>query len=247
MGIVSMGLVSFALVLLGARLLRLSRRSGQEPERWLGFAFSSAGASAWLLPLAASGALTPETSRLVALAAQVGMTGAVCSFALFTWRVFRAGSVPARWLALGLIVANVAAAGGVVASGTPVPTGPIGLVMVLGRCGALLWLFFESAVCAQRARRRLQLGLADPILANRFLLWTIWTGALAVIPLFVLALRAVGALAAPVPGAPLPQLLVAVLATLGAGGAAAAVAVWLAFFPPPAYQRWVSAGAARAT
>ncbi len=247
MGIALMALVSLALAALGARLLRLSRRSGLEPERWLGFAFSSAGASAWLLPLAASGSLAPETSRILALVAQVGLTGAVCAFAVFTWRVFRSDSPAARWLALVVVVANVAAAGAVVASGVPIPTGPAGLAIVLARCGALLWLFVESALCARRARRRVRIGLGDPIVANRFVLWTVWTGTLAAIPLFVLGLRAAGALEAPVAGAPLPPMLTAVLVLLGAGGAAAALAVWLAFFPPAAYRRWILAGAARAT
>ena len=63
------------------------------------------------------------------------------------------------------------------------------------------------------------------------------------IPLFVLVLRAFGTLEAPAPGEPLPAMLRAVLAVLGIGGAAAAVAVWLAFFPPSTYQRWLVASA----
>jgi hypothetical protein len=55
MRILSIGLVSLALALLGARLLRLARHTGAQPERWLGLAFLCAGASTWLLPLAAIG------------------------------------------------------------------------------------------------------------------------------------------------------------------------------------------------
>lgn len=243
MRLVAIAIVSLALAALGARLLGLARRSGEEPERWLGLAFASAGTSVWLLPLAASGALAPEPSRLLALAAQAGITGAVVGFALFVWRVFRPASRPAAVFAVGLIAANVAAGGAVVASGTPVPVGAVGLATILARCAVLLWMFFESSVHARRMRRRLRLGLADPVIANRFVLWSIWTGALALIPLFVLALRALGLLVAAAPGAPIPATLGAVLAALGAGGAAAAVAVWLAFFPPPSYARWLVAHA----
>ena len=244
MGVVLVGLVSVALAGLGVRLLRLPRTSGETPERWLGGAFASAGASAWLLPLAASGLLDPELSRRLALAAQAGMTAAIACFVLFAWRVFRPGSRGARALACALLAVNALAAAAVVAGGTPVPVGPVGLVVVLARASALLWLFAESTLHAVRMRRRLHLGLADPIVANRFLLWSIWTGALALIPLFVLAMRALGGLEPAVPGAPLPGAVRAVLAVLGSGGAAAAVAVWLAFFPPAAYRRWLVARAA---
>ena len=103
----------------------------------------------------------------------------------------------------------------------------------------MLWLFVESVHYASRMRRRVRLGLGDPIVANRFTLWAIWTGALACIPLFVLALRTLGILEAPVPGAPLPASVRAIIAMLGSGGAAALVACWLAFFPPAAYRRWI--------
>lgn len=240
--LVATGLVSLGLLLLGLRLLGLSRRSGKTPERWLGLAFACAGAGVWLLLLAALGDLAPERARLLALAAQAGLTGAVAFLVVFAWRTFRAGSSAARTLALALLGANLAAGAAVVATGVPVPAGPLGLTMVLARSAALSWLFVESTLFALRMRRRLALGLAEPIVANRFLLWSIWTGALAGIPLFVLALRAAGALEAPAPGEPLSAAARAALAVLGLGGAVAAGAGWLAFFPPVAYRRWVAAG-----
>lgn len=240
MRLVSIGLVSLALGLLGLRLLRLSRRTGEQPERWLGLAFVCTGASAWLLPLAASEGLAPDAARSIALTAQVGLTAAIVFLTVFAWRVFRAASRAARWLAIAVIGANVGAGAAVLASGMPVPVGGLGLFTIGARCTALVWLFVESASYAQRTRRRLRLGLADPIVANRFVLWSIWTGALALIPLFVLGLRAAGALEAPVPGAPLPGAVRAALAVLGAGGAVAFVAGWLAFFPPAPYRRWIA-------
>ena len=94
------------------------------------------------------------------------------------------------------------------------------LFVLLARCAVLLWLFVESAIYAQRMRRRVRLGLGDPVVANRFTLWAIWTGALACIPLFVLTLRVLGVLQAPVPGAPLPAAVRAIIAVLGMGGSA---------------------------
>jgi hypothetical protein len=245
--LIAIGLVSLALLLLGIRLLGLARRTGKPPERWLGFAFLCAGASAWLLPLAAFEGLAPERARALALAAQVGLTGTVGFLVAFAWRVFRPVSPWARCFALGLLGGNLVAGVAIVASGAALPTGALGMLAVLARSAALLWLFAESTVFASRMRRRVALGLAEPLVANRFLLWSIWTGALALIPLFVLALRSAGALEVPAPGETLSAAARAALAVVGMGGAVAVGAGWLAFFPPAAYRRWVaSARPARA-
>lgn len=248
MRLLILGLVSLGLGVLGARLLRLSRRTGAQPERWLGLAFLLAGASAWLLPLAASQDLRLglDLARGFAFLAQGGMTGALVCLVFFTWRVFRGDSTAGRRVALALVVANLATGGAVLLGGSPVPIGGVGLAVILTRSVSLLWLFLESAGHALRMRRRVRLGLGDPVVANRFLLWSIWTGALACIPLFVLSLRALGVLVEPVPGEPLPVSLRWILLVLAAGGGAALGAGWLAFFPPASYQRWIVARAAAA-
>ena len=242
MGLVMIGLVSAGLVALGVRLLRLSHRTGARPELWLGLAFLFAGGSAWLIPLAATDGLPTPTARSLAFIAQGGLAVAIAFLALFTGCVFRPDSSSdsaTRWLAPLLVAANVAAAVAVFASGMPLPVGRVGLFVLLSRCAVLLWLFVESAFYAQRMRRRVRLGLGDPLVANRFTLWAIWTGALACIPLFVLALRMLGALEALVPGTPLPAAVRSIIAVLGMGGAAALVACWLAFFPPATYRSWI--------
>jgi len=241
MPLLATALVCLALLALGGRLLRLARQTGKTPERWLGLAFACAGASVWLLPLAASGGLAAAQAQRIALAGQVGLTGAVSLLAVFTWRAFRPDSRRAAALAALVILANVGTCLAVVASGAPLPSGPLGLAAVLARSAALVWPFAESTGYAARMRRRLALGLADPVVANRFVLWSIWTGALAAIPLFVLALRAAGALEPPAPGAPIPVAARAALAVLAGGGGLAAAAGWLAFFPPAAYRRWIAA------
>lgn len=240
MRLILMGLVSALLAALGIRLLRSSRRTGERPELWLGLAFLCAGASVLLIPLAAREGLPTATARTLAFTAQGGMSVAIACLVRFTWVVFRPAAAAARWLAPALIVMNLAAGGAVLASGMPVPVGRVGLCVLLARCAALLWLFLESAGYARRMRRRVRLGLADPIVANRFTLWAIWTGALACIPLFVLGLRLLGLLEAPVPGQPLPAALRAVFAMLGTGGAVAVTACWLAFFPTASYRRWIA-------
>ena len=240
MRLLIIGLVSLGLAVLGARLLRQSHRSGARPEFWLGLAFAFAGASAWLLPLAATEGMRTSLARGLAFTAQGGMSIAIACLVVFTTSVFRAESSAARWLAVALIAANAATGYAVLQSGLPLPVGRVGLAVIVTRCVSLLWLFLESAGYAQRMRRRVRLGLGDPIVANRFTLWSIWTGALACIPLFVLMLRVLGVLVEPLPGEPLPGSVRAILVVLGSAGAAALGAGWLAFFPPTSYQRWVA-------
>lgn len=247
MRLLILGLVSFALAALGVRLLRLARRTGARPEFWLGFAFLLAGVSMWLLPLAASEGMPPHQARCIAFVAQAGMTATIACLVCFTRKVFRADSTTAAWLAGALIAANVGAGCAILLGATPVPTGAVGLAVILARSTALSWLFAESARSARQMRRRVRLGLGDPIVANRFTLWSIWTGALACIPLFVLSLRALGVLVEPVPGEPLPVSVRAILLVLSVAGAAAVTAGWLAFFPPASYRRWIVSRTAATT
>ena len=241
------GIVSLMLAALGARLLRLARRHRARPELWLGSAFLCAAVGTSLISIAAVETLPQRVALALSLWAQAGLSIAIACVATFTWSVFRPTSAAARALAPALIAANLA--GGVAFwwSGSPLPVGRIGLCILLARNAVLMWLFVESALYARRMRRRSRLGLADPVLVNRFSLWAIWTGALAVIPLFALVLRMQGALVTPVPGAPLAAGLRAVFAVLGAGGAVATVACWLAFFPPAAYRRWITSRATAAS
>ncbi len=238
MRLVLMGVVSVLLVSLGVRLLRASRLAGAKPELLLGLGFVLAGVSAWLIPLAASEGMPEATAKGIAFAAQTGMSVAVALLSRFAWLVFRPDSVAARWLAFSLIAANLAVPLALAGQGAPVPTGALGVAVPLSRCSVLLWLFVESVSYSRQMRRRVSLGLAEPMVANRFTLWAIWTGALAFIPLFTLSMRALGILVGPATGVLVP--------VLGGGLAVALVACWLAFFPTAGYRRWIERRAAAA-
>ena len=79
------------------------------------------------------------------------------------------------------------------------------------------------------------MGLGDPVVANRFLLWGIGAGAAGLG-------SAIGTLVQLVTGVVSTQVPW-VLASSSAHGFVAAVAMWLAFMPPAAYTRWVGARA----
>ena len=91
-------------------------------------------------------------------------------------------------------------------------------------------------------RRRQSLGLADPIVANRFLLWSIWIGALTFLPLITLTLRGLSIVAfgnnefvSSANIALLPVLTQALRIIFAVIAPIAAIALSLSFFPPASY------------
>jgi hypothetical protein len=104
------------------------------------------------------------------------------------------------------------------------------------------WAFYESCRYWLSMRRRETLGLADPILTNRFLLWSIWTGAVTLLPMIVLVIRTLSIIALgndqfiEGPGAVLmPMVLQIIRVIFVIVAPIAAVALSLSFFPPAAY------------
>jgi hypothetical protein len=110
------------------------------------------------------------------------------------------------------------------------------------RTAPMLWACFESLRYWRRMRRRAEVGLADPVVANRFALWAIWTGAFAGLPLAALVLRVV--LPMTVPDAQDPAAADALItstigklrALLAVTGLVGVVALVLSFFPPAWYR-----------
>src|SRR5262249_3663561 len=98
--------------------------------------------------------------------------------------------------------------------------------------GAFLWTGLESLRFHGMMRRRLAIGVGDPLVCNRFLLWATWG-----LGCFALDLLNLGYnLAGPdLSRHPAPLLTICVQTSLSS-------AVWyLAFFAPERYERFVRA------
>lgn len=219
---------------LGVRLVFLSRRNHAKPELWLAIAFlasGSLGASAEVIgtrfvpdPMAAAWIL-----GLGKLASAVGLR----SYDYFVWRVFRPTE---RWagalfgaIALGAGVALIGfTATGTWTSGSATPWFWLELAI---RIASPIWLTFESLRFWVQMRRRVALGLADPLVTDRFLLWSI--GALAGLSMLLCSIppNVVST------GHPLYKLS---LALLGVAGLAATASYWFAFFPPRWYRTLIA-------
>jgi len=217
----------------GARLLWLSSRTRRSPELLLGAAFVLLGGIGYPLAIVARGGPGGAPSpNLLMLALAVQDLACLCIYAN-TWQTFHPDR---RWLGGVCAVLAVAFTASVVAKlGTPDPDGGPWYYLGFGlRAGAFAWAAWESQRYSGLLARRLRLGLADPIVADRFRLWTLSTlGILLGFGIFL-----VGRLTTENVGAA-PWVLVATSAV----SLMSATGMWLAFVPPAAYLRWVEARA----
>lgn len=238
--------VAAAVGALGIRLLVLAGRTRKLPELLIGL-FFLASAPLGFVPLLV-GMQYPDLPRELAgllLAVGEGMVAlASALICVFTWRVFRPDSIWAKWLA-GLCVTVLIGGYGVHAwtRGFTEPGISVWLwASVFVRLVIYAWNAAEPLLHYRGARRRLLLGLADPVVTNRFLLWSIWGGAC-----LIVVFARIGDMLAQSFLAPMPAVSLASVAIFGCCGAACGAAIWLTFFPPAAYRKWLTARAARRT
>lgn len=240
----AIGGLSFLVVCIvgGARLLALARRSRGLPELVLGSGLLLLGGVATPMGIAARLAtgLGVEIRAALLCGQEILMALGLGGFALFTHRVFRPRAGWARGLAAaipaGMLLAILATALGQGHAAELRAPGP-GYVgqQVLGLV-ALSWTSWEALRYGLQMRRRLALGLADPVVVDRLLLWGGGVGVATLMSLTtgVAQLRGVDL-----------QATIAGAAFVGVSGVIAAGAIYLAFFPPVAYTRWVAERASR--
>jgi hypothetical protein len=232
---VSGGLYLVTMTGLGIRLLLLSRRNGTKAELWLAIAFlagGSFGASAEVI--GARFVADPGAAFwLVGLGKLTSAIG-LRFYDWFCWRVFRPSERWAGALFFGLAAGAALAVVLFFATGTlerGADRGWFWLELVV-RVGSPIWLTAESLRFWSQMRRRVAVGLADPLVTDRFRLWA--TGALSGL---VMLLCSVPPQILPMDH-PFQKLS---LLTLGVMGLAATAAYWFAFFPPEWYRSRVAA------
>jgi hypothetical protein len=229
LGVAALALASLAV---GSRLVWLSSRSGQAPELWIGLSYLFAGFLSCVATLIA-GELARSGSPLrgpVGLVGAAALHAGVICLALFVWSVFHRGS------ALGSAAAIVACAfvlatffGLALDESFPVEgvaRGLRGWSSLAGRVGVYTWASVASFREFAAARKRVRIGLADPLVVNRLFLWGAGTSC-------VLALW-IHSGAEMARGVTDPTASYPVIAVLGITCAATS---WLAFFPPAWYRR----------
>jgi hypothetical protein len=216
----------------GGRLLLLWRRTGQTPELAIGVALFAGGGLGYGLAMAAYALRvfpSPWAAGAETLGAFASHVGAA-SLALALRHIFRPDAAWARTLQLSLTVAIALAFAARFVE--PLAFPPPGFVFwpyVLLGAACYAWSCIESLHYHAMMRRRMRIGLAEPLLARRFLLWGI--AGLAAVGMHVAAMASRLAYA----GA-MPTWMLGLVTALGL---VAAAGIWLAFFPrrrerPPA-------------
>jgi len=235
-------------LVVGVRLVARSRSGDGRPELLLGTGIGLTGGVGYGLLIAV--ALTrlswgqdqgPGYTFLTAFGRAVHDVGVLCVIA-FVLQVFRPGVAWARGLAAVMVAALVAGyvgnglAGGFVHGRAE---GAWYWVEFATIAGYPVWASLESLAYYARMRRRRALGLADPLVTNRFLVWGI---------AFALTFAAIITVSFPaLIGLPLAeQQRVAPVSLLltAVWGTGSVAAQWLTFFPPRWYRAWVVGRAA---
>jgi hypothetical protein len=241
--IFGLGVFLFTCFAVGGKMLLLARRTRRVPELALGLAlFLSGGLGGILLFVGQSRAeeLGDFTLGIRGAGVLCLSAGAIALWC-FTWRVFRSQAGWAAALFAVMCAAVVAGFLGEAITGDFATRRFANAWSWLGlsaRSLAYLWAGLESLRYHRVMCRRLQLGLADPLIVNRFLLWGI--GALAawgiygVVILNIVTGRA-DAADAGVFHSTVPALVTSLL------GCTSGATMGLAFFAPPMYHRWIQA------
>jgi len=223
----------------GLRLLFLARRTGGAPELAIGLACLSSGfLGLGLQTLGDTPPLEPRFAYACFAAGRVFVHVGILCHVFFTWRVFR----PGRLWALAIFCGVAAAMAGISLGGASAGTlgdrdygGLWFLLQVPVHVFGLGWGALEALRYWTQMRRRLELGLADPLVTNRFLVWgmAIGTGGLAVAAEAVLHV---------LPDFGPQGTIASICASLGA---LSILGYGLTFFPPRAYCRWVAGRSAQ--
>jgi hypothetical protein len=228
-----LGLLVFLLAsaLAGGRLLWRGLRGGGLHELLLGVTYFFGGPLGYVpLVLVVSGATPDEWTRGLRALGHLNLELSAAALYLFNWRAFRPAS-------RGVAAAAITAAAGLSLTW-------LGLVFVDGlegramsgstaywcdfwlRAGAYAWAAAESLGHHARGRRRLSLGLADPVVVDRFRLWGIAMAAITGMFVNAFAVALVDSSATPPPSWYLVDAFFALVAS---------VSMWITFFPPRRY------------
>ncbi len=226
----------FAYLYVGVRLYALSRRTRQRPEFLIAATFLFWVLSYLFYDIPYAFVLADElVPAFCSYAALITLGVANVAFAFFIRSVFRPD---ARW-ATGLVAAIVGSiVAGVAGSawvgdweGIHPLANPWYWVEFFGGFAPSVWMSVEGFVQYSKMRRRLKIGLCEPMACHRFLLWgaagVLWMILEAVVTAndFVYALTGKWSL--------MLDFGVAVFE------AAPVVIIWLVFFPPAFYCRWI--------
>jgi len=175
---------SVVYVALGFRLVRLGSRTRSATEWLLGLVFLLWSLFYALRVLSIGLHNQPALESQFSTAARISDTLGSVTFAFFPLLAFRRGSIWAKWLATSIAICVIAgAAGSIVWAGDPEGVNPLTngwwWPEWFGEIASAIWIGVEGLHHYGTTRPRVRLGLCEPIVGHRYLLWglagTFWT------------------------------------------------------------------------
>lgn len=242
--------------IVGTRLLRIPSESRVAPERLLGLFFLVANVLGGVLVTAAYGVwasmgraeTTGWVNQLHGMG-QLGMSFGYAMVILFTQQTFYPGSRTARttaWSVIALLAISLLARVLHEGFAISIEPGPFHWVGYGCRMFALVWASWAAFDYWTRMRRRVVLGLGDPLVANRFLLWGLWASGnfmtafsepiARVLYGWFAGGSAASAEAIQGIGGPLITITLCITSVLALY---TTIVLWLAFFPTERYRSWI--------
>ena len=228
--------VVVANLVIGIRLVRKGYRESAKPELILGLALTC-DATEWFLWYLST--YTPADGTPLGdafgFACRAFIAATVCCLLWFTQAVFHSESRVARvFVMVGFICMFGALAGTAWEGdwhGYGAKSAWIWIEQVTQNC-IYAWMLVETGRYYLALKKRLSLGLTDPLVVNRVLLWFVYAAWI----LSVQVLVALSVVIANQEGG-YPSAIDAGMALFTFFSA---IALWLASFPPQAYQRWIA-------
>ena len=220
-----------AALVVGVRLVCLARRTRELPELMIGASFLSGAMlghpSTVTSELLASG--TSALARPLAAAGSIGLAAATVCILVAWWKIYHAASrwgpwVVSLWTALvaAVVVMELGRSAAELAPGAN-PWEAHRIVVQGGAFLAIAWSGFRYHALL---RRRLRIGLADPVVVNRIWLWNLAASGVTLQCAYILAIPYLNAIFDAEGVAP---------AFYGITGLIIAFCITHAFYPPQGY------------
>jgi hypothetical protein len=229
-------------IALAMRMLRLARRTRELPELMIGLHMVALVLGYLIeflgMELASS---HPTTGIWMRGTANLLYALSIFVYLLFTWKVFAPTS---RWVPMFVVATTLALAVGWTGEVLTTDFGfsaarfaaPWFWIAFVPRMIGVGWASFEALSHHAQLRRRIPLGLADPLATNRLLLW-----ALAALSEWLIFLAVAITILAGRPEGFLTGNAALWVSAFGVGGS---ICMWMGFFPPQRYRRWIEDRAA---
>jgi hypothetical protein len=227
-------------LIVGVRLYALSRRTGQAPEYLIAltFLFWGLGYALYDIPYAfveGDESIAPYFAYSSLLALNMG----AFAFALFTKDVFRKEQRWAGWLVVVIAVGLVMGSAGSAWVGDWEQADPLAnpgyWPQTVGALTPAIWMGVEGLTHYASARKRLKIGLCAPLTCHHFLLWGLAGALWASLELVVVAQDFIYLSAGDWSGA--LGIVNGLLEIVPIG------MIWLVFFAPAGYRRWIEGAA----